>query len=159
MSQMMMKTSKLFSVLVAIFACAASFSCRSASNESFPILAPKDLGPKLESGTKTLKSALGVQKKTSNAHVEARGEYFSWLSQCIDVIAKDEASPLWDPCLRFAAQLLRVETSGETATQLILPYKKFRLKWVDTLKHMEDADRLFLNQEAEGAVTMSSDED
>ena len=143
---------------IAVLAASVATLPACASSESFPILSAKDLSPKLVSGAKTLKDALAVQKKTPDSRVEARGEYYSWLSQCIDFIAADAKSPLWDPCLRFAAQLLRVEASGETATQLAEPYKKHRAKWDETLKRLEDADRLFLKQEAEGAVEMSSED-
>jgi hypothetical protein len=128
-----------------------------AGSESFPILSEKDLAPKLVSGTKVLKDALAVQKKTPDSRVEARGEYFSWFSQCVDFISKSPDSVLWDSCLRFSAQLLRVEASGETASQLVEPYKNHRRKWDESVKRLEDADRLFLNQEAEGAVALSSD--
>jgi hypothetical protein len=142
------------SLCLGLFAAASA----GAGSESYPILSEKDLAPKLASGAATLKRALAVQKKTPESRVEARGEYYSWLSQCIDVIAKKSDSALWDPCLLFAAQLLRIETSGETSSQLVEPYKNHRSKWDETLKKMEDADRLFLKQEAEGAVLMSSEE-
>ncbi len=151
------KTLYAFASLVILSVGIATLPRACAGSESFPILSEKDLAPKLVSGTKVLKDALAVQLKTPNSRVEARGEYFSWFSQCVDFISKDSGSLLWDPCLRFSSQLLRVETSGETSTQLVEPYKKHRLKWDDTVKRLEDADRLFLNQEAEGAVALSSE--
>jgi hypothetical protein len=151
------KTFYAFASLIILAAGIATLPRACAGSESFPILSEKDLAPKLVSGTKTLKDALAVQMKTPNSRVEARGEYFSWFSQCVDFVSKGSSSPLWEPCLRFSAQLLRVETSGETAAQLVEPYKKQRQKWDETVKRLEDADRLFLNQEAEGAVALSSE--
>ena len=151
------KTLQTLATLVIVSVGIATLPRACAGSESFPILSEKDLAPKLVSGTKVLKDALAVQKKTPDSRVEARGEYFSWFSQCVDFVAKSSESPLWEPCLRFSAQLLRVETSGETAAQLVEPYKNQRRKWDESIKRLDDADRLFLNQEAESAVALSSD--
>jgi|GEM_PF-6337277 len=147
-----MKTLILLFLATSLSTASIALANAPAGSESFPILSAKDLEQRLASGTKTLKGALDVQKKTPGSVVAARGEYYSWLSQCIGAIEASADSPLWEGCLRFASQLLRVEVSGETASQLAQPFKKHRAKWDETLKRLDDADRLFIKQEAEGAA-------
>lgn len=147
-----MKTFKLLIFAFVISNTKVALATTPAGSESFPVLEAKDLEQRLASGSKTLKEALAVQKKTPGSVVTARGEYYSWLGQCIGSINNDAESPLWEGCLRFASQILRVEASGETASQLAEPYKKHRAKWDATVKRLEDADRLYINQEAQDAA-------
>jgi len=147
-----MKTRHPLFVFTNLIFAAALGSSAHAGNESFPFLKEKELAPKLLEGTKSLRSSLALLKKTPDSRIEARGEHISWLSQCIEYISEDVSSSLWEPCLNFASQLMRIESSVERASHLVRPYQEHRRKWDETLGRMSASDRLFLNQEASNAA-------
>lgn len=126
-----------------------------ASQESFPVLSEEALLAEMKKGSDSLDKALAIVETNPKAVIQLDGKYYSWMSQCLDLLENERESRLWQTCLQFSSRVLRVEVSGESASMLVPVFKQQRQKWDSTLKTLDKADQQHLQDQVKTGLAMS----
>lgn len=156
---MSMKKYLTLGLVFAFAACGSSMASQKDEDmsvqESFPVLSEEALLSEMTKGSESLDKALAIAKKNPKAVIQLDGKYFSWMTQCLNLLEKEKESRLWPACLQFSARVLQVEISGESATMLVPVFKQQRQKWESTLKSLSKSDQKNLQEQVQMGLALS----